>query len=357
MNPTLEALMTAIRAGLPVALRGRPGIGKTAMITTASEALALHLEVVIGSLREPSDFAGLPIVDGSSVTLAPPRWAVRAAESPTGSVVLLDELTTASPAVQAAMLRVIRERVVGDLQMPESVRIVAAYNDARDCGGYDLELPMRSRLIHLDITSNVDEYIDGLLTNWQSARPSVVEPKDPDRAKWARLVAAFIRARPPLLEQTPAPGTSGGYPCPRSWSMVVEACAAAEAFGSSAEAMGLLASGAVGFGAAHEFLSWLDRLDLPNPRDLLRDPSSLAQVLQANRPDRTLVILHGLVDYVVGTRKPEGWTRCWKVLAQAVQLGSGDLVVWLSRKLVANRPDGAAVPEEYDVVQRFIERI
>ena len=139
--------------------------------------------------------------------------------------------------------------------------------------------------------------------------------------------------------------------------MVVEACAAAEAFGSSAEAMGLLASGAVGFGAAHEFLSWLDCLDLPNPRDLLRDPSSLAQVLQANRPDRTLVILHGLVDYVVGTRKPEGWTRCWKVLAQAVQLGSGDLVVWLSRKLVANRPDGAAVPEEYDVVQRFIERI
>ena len=56
-NPTLEALTVAVKAGLPIALRGRPGVGKTSMIESVAKQLDLDCEVVIGSLREPSDFA------------------------------------------------------------------------------------------------------------------------------------------------------------------------------------------------------------------------------------------------------------------------------------------------------------
>jgi len=53
-----------------------------------------------GTLR----LAGLPIVVGGEVRFAPPAWARRLAEAGRG-LLFLDELSTAPPAVQAALLR------------------------------------------------------------------------------------------------------------------------------------------------------------------------------------------------------------------------------------------------------------
>lgn len=66
--------------------------------------VGLHLETVIASIREPSDFAGLPIRVGSSVSFAPPRWA-QAVVDHGGGIVVYNEVSTAPPAVQAALLR------------------------------------------------------------------------------------------------------------------------------------------------------------------------------------------------------------------------------------------------------------
>ena len=355
-NPSLEALTVAIQAGLPIALRGRPGVGKTAMIESVAEQLDLDFEVVIGSLREPSDLAGLPVVgaDGT-VSLAPPSWAVRAHESARGCVVLLDELTTASPAVQAAMLRVIRERVVGDLKMDGDVRIVAAYNDARDCGGYELELPMRSRMIHLDITVDSNSYVDGLLNGWDSQKTSLTNRSGKDcRRKWTQLVASFIRVRPGLLEVNPQPNTSGGYPCPRSWSLVIEAAAAAESFGASSDARHLLVSGAIGIGAASEFFTWLENLDLPDPATVLANPSIVSRYLDAGRPDRALVVLCSVVDLAIERKTSAAWTAAWVVESKAVEAGFGDIVGWTGRRLVRHRPAEARLPPEFAVIKEFL---
>ena len=54
MNPVSIAVSVAIQAGLPVALRGKPGVGKTSMIEGIARDLNLHLEVVIGSVINPS---------------------------------------------------------------------------------------------------------------------------------------------------------------------------------------------------------------------------------------------------------------------------------------------------------------
>src|SRR5689334_24270832 len=78
-----------------------------------AEVMGLPCETVIASSREPSDFAGLPIVVGGEVRFAPPAWARRLAEAGRG-LLFLDELSTAPPAVQAALLRVVLERAVGD---------------------------------------------------------------------------------------------------------------------------------------------------------------------------------------------------------------------------------------------------
>ncbi|WP_150254632.1 VWA-like domain-containing protein [Nocardiopsis deserti] len=126
------ALALAVRADLPVLLWGAPGTGKTSAVAALGRALELPVEVVVGSVREPSDFSGLPVVRDDGTWFAPPRWAERLAARGLG-LLFLDELTTAPPAVQAAMLRVVLERAVGDLDLPEGVRVVAAANP-RVCG-------------------------------------------------------------------------------------------------------------------------------------------------------------------------------------------------------------------------------
>ena len=105
---------------------------------------------MIGSIREPADFAGLPVVIDGAVQMAPPLWARRLAAAGHG-LLFLDELTTAPPAVQAAMLRVVLERVVGDLSLPEAVRVVAAANPPEEAAdGWQLSAPLANRLVHLD---------------------------------------------------------------------------------------------------------------------------------------------------------------------------------------------------------------
>ncbi|MFC6894595.1 AAA family ATPase [Nonomuraea dietziae] len=146
----MDALAVAVTANLPVILWGAPGTGKTSSVLALGASLGLPVEVVVGSIREPSDFAGLPVIREGGTWLAPPRWAERLARAGRG-ILFLDELTTAPPAVQAAMLRVVLERTVGDLALPGEVRIVAAANPPEQAAdGWELSAPLANRLIHLD---------------------------------------------------------------------------------------------------------------------------------------------------------------------------------------------------------------
>ena len=95
----VEALGVAVAARVPVLLWGAPGTGKTSVIRAMADALGWPCETVIASIREPSDFAGLPVVVGDGVRFAPPAWARRLAEAGRG-LLFLDELSTAPPAVQ-----------------------------------------------------------------------------------------------------------------------------------------------------------------------------------------------------------------------------------------------------------------
>jgi MoxR-like ATPase len=147
---TNEALAIAVMAKVPVLLWGSPGTGKTSAVRALGESLGWPVEVVIGSIREPSDFAGLPVVVDGMVAMAPPSWARRLAAAERG-LLFLDELTTAPPAVQAVMLRVVLERVVGDVALPDGVRVVAAANPPEEAAdGWELAPPLANRLVHLE---------------------------------------------------------------------------------------------------------------------------------------------------------------------------------------------------------------
>ena len=65
-----DALAIAMQVGQPVLLWGGPGEGKSKMIEQVADQLGRPCEVVVGSVREASDFAGLPIRVGESVMFA-----------------------------------------------------------------------------------------------------------------------------------------------------------------------------------------------------------------------------------------------------------------------------------------------
>src|SRR5215831_18564571 len=165
-----EALALIVAANLPVLLWGEPGIGKSATLGQLAAGLALPLETVIASIHEPSDFSGLPIVGDDpahqGVPMAPPDWAVRVARHGRG-LLFFDELSSAPPAVQAALLRVVLERRVGSLQLPDQVRIVAAANPpASAADGWHLSPPLANRFVHLRWTHDPRVVARGLAGTW-----------------------------------------------------------------------------------------------------------------------------------------------------------------------------------------------
>ncbi|TEU12795.1 MAG: hypothetical protein E3J25_06665, partial [Anaerolineales bacterium] len=103
------AVLTAMRANVPVLLLGVPGIAKTAFLKAAVEALGWDLYVFMGSIRQPSDIIGYLAPDMERrVTLELPlEWARRIgerAEQGHITLVFLEELTPVFPAMQAAQL-------------------------------------------------------------------------------------------------------------------------------------------------------------------------------------------------------------------------------------------------------------
>src|SRR6266540_4608017 len=201
----ITVLRAAGRAGVAVCLWGDPGIGKSSLIQAAAAADDVPCEIVIGSLREPSDFAGLPVVTDDGVRLEPPSWAKRLQAAQAGYL-FLDELSTSPPAVQAAMLGVALERRIGDLVLPRAVQVVAAANPPeRAADGWDLSPPLANRFLHIAYTPAVDRWIDGMTGGFSLPAPGYVALPSRERRAVARAhVAAFIRSRPTLLDAFPA---------------------------------------------------------------------------------------------------------------------------------------------------------
>jgi len=350
-NPAAEALGVAVAARVPVLLWGAPGTGKTSAIRAMAAAMGLPCETVIASIREPSDFAGLPIVVGGEVRFAPPAWARRLAEAGHG-LLFLDELSTAPPAVQAALLRVVLERAVGDLTLPDEVAVVAAANPPEQAAdGWDLSAPLANRLCHLDWQTDPRAVADGLAGGWAAPVVPVLPAGWQAEELLARgLVAAFLHVRPALACAPPSDAASAGrgWPSPRTWEMAARLMAAASAAGTggagvhSDAARSALVRGAVGDGAGVEFLAWLVEMDLPDPEEVLADPASFQL---PERGDRAYAALAAVAAAVAADPTPERWTAGWQVLGQAAE-GAPDIAAVAARVLARCRPEGAALPAE-----------
>ncbi|MDI6097322.1 MoxR family ATPase [Actinoplanes sp. NEAU-A12] len=345
----LEALALAVAADLPVLLWGEPGIGKTATLNQLADGLGLPLTTVIASVHEPSDFAGLPVVGDDpavqGVPMAPPDWAVKLVRTGHG-LLFLDELSTAPPAVQAALLRVVLERRVGALRLPDGVRIVAAANPRSSAAdGWELSPPLANRFVHLQWAFEHDVVVRGLGGTWPRATLPRLDaaglPQAVARAR--RAICGFLEARPTLVHRLPDSETrrGGPWPSPRSWDMTLRLVAFAVAAGTSREVLSMLVRGTVGDGPGLELLAFIDRMDLPDPESLLADPGS---AILPERGDLRQATLDGVVEAVRKRPERARWDAAWAVLVRALETGAPDLVVVPASTLASLRRDDWSVP-------------
>lgn len=350
----LEALGICVSARIPALLWGNPGEGKTAAVESAA-AQGWHVETVIITHSEPSDFAGLPVVstDGS-VSLAPPGWAKRLADHDGPSIAFFDEFSTASPSLQAAALRPLTHYEVGSLQLPSTVAFVAAANPADvAAAGWELAAPTASRFVHLDWGLPYDVYAEGLLTNKWPSLPVYAIPADYERFLDAErvLVAGFLNTRSSQLSVIPKDAAERGraFPTPRTWDYAARLSAFARAVGANDEVRRLLVSGCVGTAATHEFLRWATAQDLPDPEDLLADPE--ASNFVGMRADRVFVTLQGVLAAFSRNPSPDRWPAAIDVCGRAADQVGVDPAVPVVRSLMRPgiRPDGSAVPASIKV--------
>ncbi len=359
-DPAVEALALATAANLPVLLWGQPGIGKSSTLAQLARGLGLPLETVIASVHEPSDFCGLPVIGAdpaaNGVAMAPPDWAVRLCGTGDG-LLFLDELSSAPPAVQAALLRVVLERRVGSLALPDGVRIVAAANPASSAAdGWQLAPPLANRFVHLDWVHDPAVVVRGLGGTWPFVALPRLDPRrlDESVARSRAAICGFLTVRPDYTHRMPisAASRSGAWPSPRTWEMALRLLAFGYAADAGREALALAVRGAVGDGAGFELLAFLEHRDLPDPEAVLADPDGFAV---PERGDLVGAMLFAAVDAIRRDTTRERWEAGWSVIARLADAVPVDLLAAPAMRLAALREPAWPPPAQLDRLKALEE--
>ena len=332
-----------ITADVPVLLWGAPGTGKTAHITALAEEKGAHLETLIGSTMDPTDL-GRPIIKGDDVLLAPPPWVKRlreALDSNKPAWLFLDELTCAPPAVQAALLRVVNERIAADVSL-EGCRVIAAANPPHlSASGLDLSAATNNRWAHIQWETDVDNWVAGETSGWGNPDPALAEIRG--------VIAGWVTSRPDTLLDPPEDGQeSQTWPSPRSWSNCIRALGTLP--GSAVDIVKSrdgrqVVSSLVGHAMAAELSAYVADTTLPTPEELLAGTKPIPK-----RGDRQTLVMSMVISYVVNKG---GQDRLWALCRDMRQ----DLAVVTTRRAtwaiqsagqeIEYTPDYAELCKEY----------
>lgn len=339
---TVSVIDACGRARVPVLLLSDPGMGKSSLIRGIAASDGVSCETVLGSIREPADFAGLPVVTDEGVKLDAPAWAKRLAEAGAGYL-FLDELTTVPQSVQSPMLAVALDRIVGELRLPWEIRIVAGANPPdRASDGHEISPPLANRFCHLDFAPTVEDWLDGMTTGWAAPPASRAIAADKlCREQRNALVRGFIHRQPNLLDAFPETAAQSGsaYPSRRSWANLANVLAHVR--DDDAAAIQAVTFGLIGEGAGVPFLEWWAAADLPEPESVIADPSSFDW---SGRPDRTWAVLSAVVGWASTRGTAPAWAEAWGPILAAAESGAPDVAAAAARTLNRARPAKAKIP-------------
>ncbi len=179
---------------------GSPGIGKTEIKTQLANEEDVLLISIILTLYDPTEIKGLMVYDPEDKKVR----IIPQIQIPDKQFILFfDEINTAPQAVRDACLRIIQEKKIADLQLPENTMIVLAANRNQDMiNPTRFTAPFINRCCHLMIEPNFDDWKEwGYATG--KIHPSVI-------AYLQRFPEHFVT--PPTIDRP--------FCTPRSWKNV-----------------------------------------------------------------------------------------------------------------------------------------
>jgi hypothetical protein len=272
----LERLLKTPHAP-PVYLEGAPGIGKSSVIHTVSARLELPVLDVRAAYLTPPDLIGLPALerDTHRTTYYLPEFLPL--ES-THGLLVLEELPSASPAIQVALYQLLLDRRVGwRYELPSGWRVVATGNRLEDGYTHPLSNATATRLLRLELRADLDEF-----SAWGVQHH--IHP----------MVLSFLARNPHLLH---APvEDSPHHPNPRTWAFASQVL---EAFTDDLDSSDLepALAGVLGDGAARVFTAFLKLSAFVPDVEAVLERGVLPQTMPGlkDRPDLVYAYANALV--------------------------------------------------------------
>jgi hypothetical protein len=335
--------------GMPLLIWGSPGIGKSTRVAAAARAAGLHLEPVFSAGQHPEDFTGIPVrkADGGLHRVCALEEVNRLVEMGRG-VLFLDEVSCAPPTVQAALLKVVMNRYIGDTQLPGGVRIISAANPAEEAaGGWELEPPLANRFVHIqESPPTAQEWTEWLIngenvevTDYKSGEKMVRDSWDSEYPRMKGLMAGFVKRRPNLLYNLPKEGDRArgrAWPSPRTCEYAARMAATCGCLSLGMDSQMDFVQAAIGEAAAAEWAAWVQDADLPSPETMLRN----GWTPDPHRLDRSVAAYTGVAAFVVGCKDLQARKnyaiKAWGLYDKACKAGVADVIMVATQAFINN---------------------
>ncbi len=341
-----DLLVKTIPNGLPVLTASSPGLGKSDIHRQAAKKVGYDCIVMHPATLDPVDFSGMPVPVkgdfGTRIERLLDEWLATVFDAKENTLLLLDELGQAQPAVQAACAPLLLDRRIGKYKLPEHVTICAATNSRQHrAGATNILTHLISRMACvLELECSIDAWLD-----W--AVPAGVRSE----------VISFIRFRGKLLNDFDAEKAYSemqAYPNPRSWNFMSRLLNADLPRDSEMQAF----SGCVGPGASQEFMTHLTSVrELPD-LDAMIDQPKLFKL-----PEKTKANLRWAVATGVALRiNDENAGRVFQIIDKIHDQGGGEYAAVSFRDVLKVMPEVHAHPDfrkfaANSVVARTILRV
>lgn len=256
-----EEYVDHIRKNLVPYVRSSPGIGKSDSARKFANEKRLKLIDLRLSQCTPEDLQGYPMREGNKAVFTPfsifplegEPLPIVDGEEYDGWLLLLDELSSANKAVQAAAYKLILDRQVGSFNLHPRCAMIACGNLITDKAVvHKMSTALQSRLIHFQLQITVKEWTDWAIENGIDHR-----------------IMAFVNFDANMLMNFNPDHEDHTFACPRTWEFLNRTMNGVEI---DREKHTPRICGTIGAAAGMEFISFCEiYTDLPKWEHLM-DP-------------------------------------------------------------------------------------
>ena len=250
---------TIFKAKLVPYISSSPGCGKSCLAQDLATKFKLKLIDLRLSQLDPTDLNGFGTITEGIAQYVPfnifPLENTPIPKNKNGWLLFLDELPSAPLSVQAASFKLVLDHMVGQHTLHSKTAIMAAGNLSTDNAIVNkISTPMQSRLIHLELMSDPEEWL-----------------------KWGNLnnidyrILSYIYAVPDNLHKFDPNHNDKTFACERTWEFASKILSV---IGSDDLRKHIpVLAGTLGEGVAREFVAYVQTLiDLPDIKEILANP-------------------------------------------------------------------------------------